>query len=79
MVESFEIEMFFDGDCPLCMRETHLLERLDRKNGIRFTNIAASGFVTTDHAKSHEDFMAERHGRLLEGSVPPLVLIRLSG
>ena len=68
MVESFEIEMFFDGDCPLCMRETRLLERLDRKKRIRFTNIVAADFVAADHGKSHAELMAEMHGRLPDGT-----------
>lgn len=64
MAESWDIEMFYDGDCPLCMRETRLLGRLDRQNRIRFTNIAAPDFVAADYGKSQEEFMAEMHGRL---------------
>lgn len=68
MVKSFQIEMFYDGECPLCMRETRLLERLDRKNRIRFTNIAAADFVAADHGKSHNVLMAQMHGRLPDGT-----------
>ncbi len=38
------LELFFDGDCPLCVREVGLLKRLDRRARILFTDIAAVGF-----------------------------------
>ncbi len=36
---AFAVEVFFDGECPLCMREIRMLRRLDRKDRIRFTDI----------------------------------------
>ena len=47
MNPSCRIEMFYDGDCPLCMRETRMLRRLDCLNRIRFTDIAATDFDVT--------------------------------
>jgi predicted DCC family thiol-disulfide oxidoreductase YuxK len=44
MSAPFEIEVFYDGACPLCLREINLLRRRDRKHAIRFTDIAAVGF-----------------------------------
>ena len=32
-----DVEVFYDGDCPLCTREIRLLRRLDRRGRIRFT------------------------------------------
>ena len=32
-----EVEVFYDGDCPLCIREINMLKRWDRKGGIQFT------------------------------------------
>ena len=40
----FEVEVFFDGDCPLCLREIELLRKLDKARQIRFTNIQAEDF-----------------------------------
>jgi len=28
---NYDIEVFFDGDCPLCIREINLLKKLDKK------------------------------------------------
>ena len=70
MTDVYEIEMFFDGDCPLCMRETRLLQKLDRRQRqrLKFTNIAALDFRATDVGKTHDELMAEMHGRLPDGS-----------
>ena len=35
------VEVFYDGDCPLCMREIRMLTRKDRAARIQFTDIAA--------------------------------------
>ena len=60
--------MFYDGDCPLCMRETRLLRRMDRHKRIRFTNIAAADFDATTVDRTQAELMAEMHGRLMDGS-----------
>ncbi len=62
------IEMFYDGDCPLCMRETRLLRRMDRKNRIQFTNIADKGFDASAVGKTQPELMAQMHGRLADGT-----------
>jgi predicted DCC family thiol-disulfide oxidoreductase YuxK len=33
-------EVFFDGQCPICVREIRMLSKLDRREKIRFTDIA---------------------------------------
>jgi predicted DCC family thiol-disulfide oxidoreductase YuxK len=68
MKSEFAIEMFYDGDCPLCVREQQLLHRLDRKQQIRFTDISAPEFDPSAAGKSLDDLMAEMHGRLPDGS-----------
>ena len=66
---SFELEVFFDGDCPLCVREMRMLERLDRKRRIRFTDIASFTFDSASVGVSWEDLMERIHGRLPDGSL----------
>ncbi len=58
------VEVFYDGECPLCLREIKLLKWLDRKDRIQFTDIAAADFNATDYDKTPAQFMEEIHGRL---------------
>ena len=68
MINEFTIEMFYDGDCPFCMRETRFLKKLDWRRRIRFTNIAAPDFKPESVGKTHAGLMAEIHGRLPDGT-----------
>ena len=63
-----EIEVLYDGDCPLCDREVKMLPRLDRKQRIRFTNIATPEFEAGDYGLTQDELMAEIHARLPDGS-----------
>jgi predicted DCC family thiol-disulfide oxidoreductase YuxK len=63
-----EIEVFYDGDCPLCLREINMLRRRDRRQRIRFTNIAAPDFASAAVGKTHDELMARMHGRLPDGT-----------
>lgn len=64
------IEVFFDGECPLCRREIATLRRLDRGRGrVRFTDIAAPGFDPSELGRTHDELMARIHGRLPDGSL----------
>lgn len=63
------IEVFFDGDCPLCMREILLLRRLDRAGRLQFTDIAAPGFDAGSTGLTMDELMASIRGRLPDGSM----------
>lgn len=63
----FAIEVYYDGDCPLCRREIDWLRRLDRRRRIRFTNIAAPGFQLPN-GRTFDQLMAEIHARLPDGT-----------
>lgn len=64
----WSVEVFYDGECPLCLREIKMLRWLDRRHNIRFTDIAHPNFCSTDYGKTHRQFMDEIHGRLPDGS-----------
>lgn len=65
-----EIEVFFDGGCPLCVREIRLLRSWDqrRQRRIKFTDIHDASFVASDVGKSYDELMAQMHGRLTDGT-----------
>lgn len=68
-MSSERFEVFFDGKCPLCLREINLLRRLDRKDRIVFTDIAAPGFDPRVTGLSQQDLMASIRGRMPDGSM----------
>ncbi|MCH1441210.1 MAG: DUF393 domain-containing protein [Rubripirellula sp.] len=63
----WRVEVFFDGACPLCMREIRMLRWMDRQQRIRFTDISADDFSPDQFKRSMQDFMDEIHGRLPDG------------
>lgn len=68
-VPVFDIELFYDGQCPLCTREVGLLRRLDRRSRMRFTDIAAPGFDAAEVGVLWLALMDRIHGRLPDGSI----------
>ena len=65
----FDVEVFYDGDCPLCMREMRLLRRLDKRERIRFVDIAAEGFDRGSVGVTWEALMERIHGRLPDSTI----------
>jgi predicted DCC family thiol-disulfide oxidoreductase YuxK len=63
----FEVEVFFDGECPLCMREIGLLRKLDKASRIRFTDIQAVDFDPASTGLGFSQLMQRIHGRLPGG------------
>lgn len=67
---AWEIEVFFDGDCPLCAKEIGMLRWLDRGRGkIRCTDIAAPGFDSAALGLTFDELMDRIHGRLADGQL----------
>lgn len=62
-------EVFFDGECPLCRKEINLLRKLDRKKTILFTDITLPDFKAEDLGKTHDELMAEIHGKTPDGEL----------
>lgn len=62
------VEVFYDGDCPLCMREIRMLRARDRDAKILFTNIAAADFDATRYGTTQIELMDKIRGRLPDGS-----------
>ena len=67
-VSPHDVEVFFDGDCPLCRREIAMIQRWDKRERIRFTDIAADGFDAAAYGVTQDRLMAEIHGRDAQGN-----------
>ncbi|MBS2020041.1 MAG: DUF393 domain-containing protein [Deltaproteobacteria bacterium] len=63
-----QVEVFFDGACPLCRREIGMLRRLDRRSAIRFTDIAEPSFDAVAVGRTQSDLMARIQARLADGT-----------
>ena len=65
---AWDVEVFYDGACPLCAKEIRMLRRWDAKRQrIQFTDIATSEFSAEEYGKTQQEFMAEIQGRLPDG------------
>lgn len=64
-----EFEVFFDGDCPLCVREINMLKRKDLKNKLVFTDIVSGDFDASEIGLTQEILMARIHGRDASGQL----------
>ena len=65
-----KFEVFYDGLCPLCLKEINMLKRLDRHDRIVFTDIASEGFDAVAHVGVPFDtLMDEIHGRMANGDI----------
>ncbi len=56
------VTVWFDGDCPLCLREIALMRRLDRRGAIAFVNVAGDGGCPIDRAELLARFHAQEAG-----------------
>ncbi len=69
-----QVEVWFDGGCPLCRREIAFMRRLDRAGRIRFIDLAGSGAGAGADSCPLEPgimlarFHAREDGRLLSGA-----------
>ena len=66
---TWEFEVFFDGECPLCRREIAWLARLDRRGRIRFTDIADPNLETEGIGLDRARLMGRIHGRDPHGKI----------
>ena len=64
----FDIEVFYDGECPLCLREIRMLQRRDQDGRIRFVDIASEHFDAADVGRTQAALMRRIHGRLPDGT-----------
>jgi predicted DCC family thiol-disulfide oxidoreductase YuxK len=61
--------LYFDGECPFCVREVRWLQRRDRQGGLAAVDIAAAEFDPAAIGRTREEMMARIHGRRADGEV----------
>jgi predicted DCC family thiol-disulfide oxidoreductase YuxK len=64
-----DIEVFYDGECPLCVGEIRMLYRRDVNHRICFIDIAADGFDASEYGVTWDALMDRIHGRLPDGTI----------
>ncbi|MBA4763486.1 DUF393 domain-containing protein [Sphingomonas sp.] len=64
------VTVWYDGQCPLCVREIALMQRLDRRGRIDFVAIEGlgDGACPIDRAELLARFHAREGGQLLSGA-----------
>ncbi len=63
------LTVWYDGACPLCLREIALMRRLDRRGAIDFVDVAAPvAACPVDRQLLLERFHARENGVLLSGA-----------
>jgi predicted DCC family thiol-disulfide oxidoreductase YuxK len=56
-----KLTVWFDGSCPLCVREIAIMRRLDNRRAIEFIDVAVPGEYDCPVGK--EDLLARFHAR----------------
>jgi predicted DCC family thiol-disulfide oxidoreductase YuxK len=67
-VNRWQVQIFYDGDCPLCRREVAWMRRRDHSHRISFVDISDDNFNAEQWGKTWDDLMARIHGRLPDGN-----------
>ncbi|MBK8172465.1 MAG: DUF393 domain-containing protein [Sandaracinaceae bacterium] len=68
MDDSYDIEVFFDGACPLCSKEIEFLRKRDQDYRIVFTDIAAPWFDPKAIGRTQSELMERIQARLPDGT-----------
>lgn len=64
-----KLTVWYDGGCPLCLREIALMQRLDRRRAIDFIDVAdGSASCPIDRAQLLARFHARENGVMLSGA-----------
>ena len=66
---NFKLTFLYDGDCPLCLRETNFLKKKDTNKSINFVDISVNYNPKNFKNISYEQAMANLHGILDSGEI----------
>jgi predicted DCC family thiol-disulfide oxidoreductase YuxK len=62
VAQAVALTVWFDGACPLCVREIALMRRLDRRQAIAFVDVAGDAACPIDRAELLARFHAQETG-----------------
>lgn len=62
------LTLFYDGACPLCVREIGLLRRLDRRGALAFENVAEAN-ASVSCPIDRQQLLARFHAQLPNGDI----------
>ena len=63
-----QVEVWFDGGCPLCRREIAVMQRLDKAGRIKFVDLTGGGSCPLDRSEMLARFHARENGAILSGA-----------
>lgn len=58
------LTIYFDGRCPLCLAEIHLLRARNRRGLLQFVDVTAQDYRESSHGVSCDAALANIHARL---------------
>jgi predicted DCC family thiol-disulfide oxidoreductase YuxK len=64
---NWDFKLLYDGECPLCVREVRMMEKLNRKGRLVLEDIAAPDFDASHYGRTFEELMGSIHGVLPDG------------
>ncbi len=66
---AWHFKLFYDGQCPFCLREIAWLRRRDRDGRLAFEDIAAPGFDAVAYGATRDELLGVMHGVFPDGRV----------
>ena len=60
-----DVTVWYDSDCPLCVREMKLMRRLDKRNAIDFVSIQGANGCPIGTDELMKRFHAQERGQLI--------------
>tara|TARA_B100000212_G_scaffold178702_1_gene134545 strand:+ start:254 stop:649 length:396 start_codon:yes stop_codon:yes gene_type:complete len=66
---NYKLTFLYDGECPLCLRETNFLKSKDKTNQIRFIDISKNYNPIYFNNISFRQAMSNLHGILNNGEI----------
>jgi predicted DCC family thiol-disulfide oxidoreductase YuxK len=69
LMANSELTVWYDGGCPLCLREISVMRRLDRRGAISFIDVTSeNSFCPISPAELLARFHAQENGLMLSGA-----------